>query len=73
MTLSKSIEIENKCDISLKRHIYLKNEAKMIFPTPPRDKEKSDSEYVKIHRQEMKEKELEKIERRTLQEQELMI
>ena len=36
MTLSKSIEIENKCDISLKRHIYSKNEAKMIFPTPPR-------------------------------------
>ena len=35
MTLSKSIEIENKCDKRLKRHIYSKNEAKMIFPTPP--------------------------------------
>ena len=35
-----------------------------------RDKAKSDSEYVKIHRQEMKEKELEKIERRKLEEQE---
>ena len=32
--VSKSIEIKN---ISLKRHIYSKNEAKMIFPTPPRE------------------------------------
>ena len=46
MTLSKSIEIENKCDISLKRHIYSKNEAKMIFPTPPRKSMKSSMKAI---------------------------